>query len=275
MKYVMLLVLFFSLDAVTAEDIPMGLQAFPRAVSEKEYTAAHNQLLTDYFDAQGERVGCIEWLKPGIRRKLTPYKNGMKDGACYKWHYYDEKQLEELNTYRNDVRHGEWKRWSSDGRLEGSGGMIEGNGIIKTYYKNMKLKLIEQYKNDRRDGPYVEYYDNGIIYDYVYYKNGKITGVAMSNEKDSRIRSYGTFNDSGKLDGLAFSREQKLIDDKITTVSFTIALYKDGTKEWEDENWAETTILHDALKHYQGKAVEDVLNSLLRPQDYKTYDTQR
>jgi hypothetical protein len=153
--------------------------------------------------------------------------------------------------------------------------MIEGNGIIKTYHKNMKLKLIEQYKNDQRDGPYVEYYDNGIIYDYVYYKNGKITGVAMSNEKDSRIRSYGTFNDSGKLDGLAFSREQKLIDDKITTASFTIALYKDGTQEWEDKNWAETTILHDAVKHYQGKAVEDVLKSLLRPQDYKTYDTQR
>ena len=273
MKYYLFTFLLLCRYMAIAEDIPVGINAFPGAVTKKDYSGAHNRSLTDYLDENGNRVGIMEWSKPGVKQRLIPLKDNMRNGTCYEW-YKDGKQLKELNTYSNGTRHGEWKQWGQDGILIGEGLMDRGNGEIKLFHPNKKIKLIVRYKDNLKEGPEVEYFENGIIRVFTRYKKDNLSEISLVNDEKGNLFTYVFCNEKGQIDGFSFFGKKKWVDEKIIT-SYLATYQNNGVTIWEDANWTEKTIFPEVLKQYQGMTVDEVIKSLPLPEDYMAYDNQR
>ncbi len=159
------------------------------------------------FASSDGRVIKLTYYKKGfitdIERINSIDKAGMKQGK-WKYFYEDEGTIQLEGEYKNDLKHGYFKKYSKDGNLLTTSKYVDGvlqedvaelaKLDIKTeYYPSGKPKIVASYKNDVPEGVRREYSPEGEIVAGYIFKNGTIVGEGIIDEagiKDGPWREY-------------------------------------------------------------------------------------
>ncbi|MDA7830044.1 toxin-antitoxin system YwqK family antitoxin [Gammaproteobacteria bacterium] len=159
----------------------------------------------------------------GKLMRITNLKDGIKVGLE---DYYENGQLSEKTTFKNN----EWF------------------GLRETYYKNGQLKFKGNYKDGKPDGPLENYSENGQLYSIGTYKDGELEGPLENYDENGQLKSRPTYKD-GKLDGLCewYDENGQL---------YSIGIYKDGELEGPPWNYYENGQL---LSQQSSKQIEDLI----------------
>lgn len=115
---------------------------------------------------------------------VTSYEGGMNNGPYMEFN--ERGQLSLRATYRNNLLHGPWAKYSF-GRTEEEAAYKDGqlHGIYRAYQKrNGKLQSEAEYKNGVQDGIYRFYNEEGEVTLEYQFKNGeKVSGGIINPEK--------------------------------------------------------------------------------------------
>ena len=100
------------------------------------------------------------------------YTNGKKDGLCT--YFYPNGKIYETYAYKNNLKHGVWKRNDRDGNKIIKAHYTNGelDSFFTTYYKNGITKIDGIYKNGKRHGKWIFYSANGQIDKMINYEMG-------------------------------------------------------------------------------------------------------
>lgn len=137
-------------------------------------------------------------------------KKGQKQGV-FKSFYEDSDQLKTEGEYLNDLKHGYFREYSPKGILLSTtkyelGQVIENaeeleNLEIKTtYHRNGQISTLRSYRNGILEGVSKNYDSSGVIVNSKIYRNGKLLGEGIINEKGIKEGFWKEyFLESGKL----------------------------------------------------------------------------
>lgn len=133
-------------------------------------------------------VGQFTYYFPNgaVRAIITHEENSKRSEAFF---YYKDKTLAEVGIYQGEKKDSIWVHYSPYGELSYRQTYKNGeeNGTKTIYYKsdvgsdpNSHLILREaNFKDGRLDGPFVEYFPNGVVKARGQYKEGALDGVVM------------------------------------------------------------------------------------------------
>jgi len=170
------------------------------------------------YDDRGRQTGTrLEWYADGTLSRRAGYDEGELNGADIRYHRNGKTRFE--THYSGGEKSGPYKAWRQDGSLSESGAYSEGKktGIWSTY--DAKGNLVAErsfsedqlngpsisyrvqrdtqpgdprrihsrceYKNNQLDGMYIEYFEDGTIYQTIEYREGKKDGVMKEYFSDS------------------------------------------------------------------------------------------
>ena len=140
-------------------------------------------LLLEKADFQdGKYKGIYEsyYTNGKLKRKSSASylnKGDIKDGKSEK--YFEDGQLEALESYTEGIKDGDFQFYAKDGRALSKASYKKGlkDGVFENYYENGNLKYKIKYSNDVLDGVHEEYTKDGLPYFKRNYKSGKKDGV--------------------------------------------------------------------------------------------------
>jgi antitoxin component YwqK of YwqJK toxin-antitoxin module len=105
--------------------------------------------------------------------------------------YYDNGKLKIKAQYKNNVPDGIWREYSEDGKLEK--GLLYKKGVV------VGKGLTDE--AGMRQGPWIEYFDDGILKAEGKYKNGKRTGYWKYYYHSGPLEEEGAYDNLGRADG--------------------------------------------------------------------------
>ena len=120
-----------------------------------------------------------------------------KNGSIFIRSYFKgskKKQFEGRYTSEN-VRHGEWKAYHSNGKMRALEQYKNGkyNGVSQYFYSSGIKGDVVTYKNGVLDGKRAVFYKNGKHFKTMFYKNGSATGEIFANDRNGRPLYRGNY----------------------------------------------------------------------------------
>lgn len=152
----------------------------------------------------GEVVECYQdGIRHGLRRILAretgtvigeePFVQGKRHGRCRYFHL--NGQLRREGQYDKDVPIGEWRQWSTNGRLlsvsvmDSTGSRAE---VIRLNAAGQKRSRVEQVKGEkdkyRPDGETIQWHRNGQVSSRGRFTNGKLVGELIDYYSDGSVK---------------------------------------------------------------------------------------
>ena len=108
-----------------------------------------------------------------------------------KTEYYPDGKVKIKATYKDDVPEGVWREYTPEGEVESSyiykNGIVIGKGIIT--------------EQGERNGPWKEYFDNGVLKGEGLYDHDTRTGPWAYYHKNGEIEQTGTYDTLGLIYG--------------------------------------------------------------------------
>ncbi|MCO5269279.1 MAG: hypothetical protein M9897_10345 [Brumimicrobium sp.] len=129
-----------------------------------------------------------------VRAIITHDKVGDRSKAFY---YFENDTLASVGIYRGENKDSVWVNFLPSGwpstKETFNNGKLEGERI--TYYgeevsedgKTLIILRKENYKNDQLNGPFVEYFPDGVIRAEGNYLNGRLNGTVVRNHPNGKV----------------------------------------------------------------------------------------
>lgn len=180
------------------------------------------------YDDQGRQTGtALHWYADGTLLRRTEYEAGKMNGADRSYHRNGKIHFE--THYSKGEKSGSYKSWRQDGSLMNSGAYSEGKktGIWNTYDQQRRLTAEQsfsedqlngqsvfyrvqkdtqlgdppridhkcEYRNNQRNGMYIEYFEDGGVYQTIEYREGKKNGVMKEFFSSGQVKLEIPFRD--------------------------------------------------------------------------------
>lgn len=161
-----------------------GAQEYFGAEGKVTHTALYNRdnILADtFYDRNGKQFQEVDY-KPSKNDTLLIFK-----------HYNGE--INTKTTYIHGIRHGAYKSYYFDGKIEGEGAYLNGSqdGVWTWYFENGKPNVKATYVLGSLDGEFVRYYKNGQIEDSFFYELDDRVGTWKSYYEDGTLYTNTTY----------------------------------------------------------------------------------
>ncbi len=113
-------------------------------------------------------------------------------------------------SYRQNVKHGPYKQWNSEGRLVRSGNYKndKAEGWFYEYTDNCHLKSMELFQNDVLHGPAYYWKEDGSLYRIGYYEHNLKQGNWFEWNPQGMLVMKGHF-EQGRMHGLFYNWDDK------------------------------------------------------------------
>jgi antitoxin component YwqK of YwqJK toxin-antitoxin module len=148
----------------------------------------------EYLAAKGrynDRAKEGEWVFYSTNQEdfiicIETYINNKKEGKSTKYHY--SGQIAEEHIYRNDIKHGAWTQYFTDGVTCIRSQFISNkvNGSFETFHPNGKKEITGTYVNDTREGAWLFYNDDGSLKQTIKYNKGIAENDLKLIEEETR-----------------------------------------------------------------------------------------
>jgi len=118
-------------------------------------------------------------------------ENKFPDGTVETYTYYKNEQKQE-------VKHGEYKKVSKDGKVREEGNYDEGkrDGTWKFYYPSGDLREVSTYKSNMRDGPYEFYNNKKALQKKGQYVKNRMVGQWTFYYPDGKLKEDKVYKDN-------------------------------------------------------------------------------
>jgi uncharacterized protein len=149
-------------------------------------------------------------------------KSGLKQG---KWMFFHENgNLKEEGEFKNDLKHGYFKSYASNGTLLSTAKYVDGIlqedvaelaklDIKREYYPSGQIKTIASFKDDVQQGIRREYSPEGKIVAGFLFHKGIIVGEGITDEEGIRDGLWKEYYINGQLKSIGLYDAGKRIDD--------------------------------------------------------------
>ncbi|MGY3794245.1 toxin-antitoxin system YwqK family antitoxin [uncultured Aquimarina sp.] len=119
------------------------------------------------------------------------------NGNTKKTLHYSNGTIKEIRETKNDVLHGLWKFFFSNGELKKEGAFSQGKsiGTWKIYNKKGQLIFIENYKNGNEHGTWKAFFPNGNVKIEGEFVSGKRQGPWKVYTENGVLKKLITFED--------------------------------------------------------------------------------
>ena len=139
-----------------------------------------------------------------LEYKIQYDANGDEHG---RWeYYYDNGQLEMVETYNHGWPSGVWETYYENGQLESKGNYnSEGyeNDIWEAYFENGQIQYKGEYKNGKPTGDWKIFFEDGSLEASLSFsETGNPTGQIISNFNNEKPKAIGSFNIMGQKTGI-------------------------------------------------------------------------
>ncbi len=201
-----------------------------------------NFILT--INGEGKEVSVLDgriryYYNNGDISQDCNYKKGKKDGICIEYHKNKTNSLKSEVFYKNDLQHGPYSYFNSNGKPQRKGVFYEEikvndsilknvyDGEVIVYQQNGMKQRVEHWKNFKKNGP-VESFSSrtGELYQRENYTNDLKDGVEERWDKEGML-NYQAFFEIVEVD-------KKLVSQQVGTET----RWKDGklltTTEWKN-----------------------------------------
>jgi antitoxin component YwqK of YwqJK toxin-antitoxin module len=193
------------------------------------YDSSKTQLASkSCYDAQGRKTGtALHWYEDGTLSRRSGYEAGELNGADIVYHRNGKAQFEthyskgkksgpyrsfrqdgslmSSGQYTDDKKTGNWSFYDATGRLTAEQSLADDklNGP-SVYYRVQKdtqpgdprrIDYKCEYKNGQKNGMYIEYYEDGTIYQTIEYRDGKKDGLMKEFFSSGEIKLEIPFRD--------------------------------------------------------------------------------
>ena len=127
-------------------------------------------------------------------READEAKNGVVET------YYDNGQLMERATYKDDELEGLYEVWYENGQPELRGYYKDGktDGLYEVWYENGQPELRGYYKDGKLEGLREIWYENGQLKSMANYKNGKPDGLYNEWDENGNLVESTMYKDGVK-----------------------------------------------------------------------------
>ena len=79
------------------------------------------------------------------------------------------------------------------------------NGLVRTYHSNGKVLSEITYRGGKKHGPFMIWYDNGLLNSSAYFENDSIVGSALTYYEDGVRKSKDEWSKKHKLHGISMN----------------------------------------------------------------------
>lgn len=141
--------------------------------------------------------------------------------------YYEDKNVQSIEHYINNVKNGEFISYYSNGNIEIALWYKDGkkDSTLKAYYKDGKLQYTYDYVNDKINGYFREYFNNGNKKEIRLYENDSVLFYELYDSTGKLIKDYRSIaieceSDTIKL-GETFKAFVELKGPKIGTIEYS------------------------------------------------------
>lgn len=161
--------------------------------------ACKDRLITTYYET-GEQKETYEYKGDSLRHgayttydekgkilERAQYKDGKLHGTR---EIFLDDRVSVLETYKEDVFHGDYKEFYPDGTLKFEGRYTEGklSGIMKGYYPSGHIKEEVTFQDNIENGPFKEYHDGGgVSWEGTYLKGDNEFGILKNYDKEGNL----------------------------------------------------------------------------------------
>jgi len=145
-----------------------------------------------FHDGQKEGLYTY-WHNNGQKRQEILYKNGKRNGETIVW--WPNGQKKKTGVNKDGKPFGKWQYWSDNGEL------IKGSTVKKEKPKPLNINKDVPRQVKQNDGPYVTFYDNGMIKEKGRYTNGEKEGEWRSYNSKGQVLQLEIYSD-GKITNL-------------------------------------------------------------------------
>ncbi len=135
---------------------------------------------TEFKEKKTKTTKTYTWYKSGEIYKTEGAIGGIVlDGSFIK--RYTDNQLAQKGIYKNGLKHGIWKTWYPNGKLQTSTAWKNGvkKGGYKAYSELGKPQVLGEYRNDKKQGKWIYLQEK----DTTFFKKGK-----RNDEKIERLK---------------------------------------------------------------------------------------
>ena len=110
----------------------------------------------------------------GVLLSHEHYENGLLEGTVI--NFYPKGSVAEEIAYKAGLKHGDWKRFFTDGKLKLKATYLHDKleGLMLVYHQNGFPEVSGMYKNNLKDGMWVYYDDQGIVFKKERYLRGNL-----------------------------------------------------------------------------------------------------
>lgn len=167
---------------------PDGKTGYSQMYHESGYLMAKGKYINQQKDSTW-----IYFDDRGIVSSQEDYKNGKLHGLQVV--YYEPVNGKYLvasyTTWKDGLRHGDFKKYHPNMQLESEGTYVDGNlhGTVKYYYANGKYMRIERYQYAVKHGYWIFYNDKGVQEGYkLYWEGVQLKGEALA-KKEAELKA--------------------------------------------------------------------------------------
>ncbi len=149
------------------------------------------------YDLQGELDGqAVSYYENGNIEELQTYKHGLADGEYLA--YYEDGTLKRKGAYQSDMRHGNFITFYESGKMKEVGRFYndELDGRILNYYESGIIKSVFNMRDGELHGDRFLYFENGQLSDRQHFKDDKADGMCVSYHENGMIAIIGTFKNN-------------------------------------------------------------------------------
>lgn len=155
----------------------------------------------------------IHWFENGEMEHLDSWKNGERNGVIKS--FYPDGQLETITFAKNGIRDSSYLKYYESGTLKMEciydNGEINGN--LNKYFPNGQIEDSITFNNGKQEGPFFKFYDSGEKYFEGQLTNGKVSGTWFYS--DGKIFSTCFYKENSALGLITYytkSNKQFLIE---------------------------------------------------------------
>jgi len=114
--------------------------------------------------------------------------DGLRSGPWIEFYEGGEDKLAE-GSYERDMRHGHWRFWFSNTKLQAEGDYLAGrrDGLWKRWHDTGRPMREGSYRENERHGEWIQYYTNGQVMERGHYVNGLREGYWEFFDFEGRV----------------------------------------------------------------------------------------
>ena len=126
--------------------------------------------------------------------------------------YYPDGTLSTRTIFKNDLPHGEFKQYFSNGKVNLEGAYVDGKltGKQVIYYETGAIQSEDFYKNNLLEGESKTFFENGKLRSISHFKEGKKHGKALIYDEEGTLILDMDFD----MDNLISAKTKKMMDEE-------------------------------------------------------------